>query len=153
MRCSRSNVISTPTAICAAHADGETADVVTIATALDGRVDFGYVSALLDDSLPANFNGYVRAVRNAAVERKFSHLHERLGTATGVERAELLEAMGTLLTEQPNARNWRGIFHSIEEFENAAPLRFAISGFLQDAGVTLIGGLAGHGKTLAMLSR
>jgi RecA-family ATPase len=36
--------------------------------------------------------------------------------------------------------------------ENAPPLRFAIEGFLQEAGVTLIGGLAGHGKTLLMLA-
>jgi hypothetical protein len=50
------------------------------------------------------------------------------------------------------AQNWRGIFHSVEEFENAPPLQFAISGFLQEAGVTLIGGLAGHGKTLLMLA-
>ena len=35
--------------------------------------------------------------------------------------------------------------------ENAPPLRFAIEGFLQEAGVTLIGGLSGHGKTLIML--
>jgi RecA-family ATPase len=31
-------------------------------------------------------------------------------------------------------------------------LKFAIEGFLQEAGVTLIGGLAGHGKTLLMLA-
>jgi hypothetical protein len=50
------------------------------------------------------------------------------------------------------ADNWRGIFHTREEFENAPPLRFAIDGFLQEAGVTLIGDLAGHGKTLLMLA-
>jgi hypothetical protein len=48
--------------------------------------------------------------------------------------------------------DWRGIFHAWEEFEHAPPLRFAIKGFLQEAGVTLIGGLAGHGKTLLMLA-
>jgi hypothetical protein len=36
--------------------------------------------------------------------------------------------------------------------ENAPPLRFVIDGFLQEAGVTLIGGLAGHGKTILMLA-
>jgi hypothetical protein len=35
---------------------------------------------------------------------------------------------------------------------NAPPARFAIDGFLQEEGITLIGGLAGHGKTLCMLA-
>lgn len=48
--------------------------------------------------------------------------------------------------------NWRALFHTYEEFLNAPPLRFAINGFLQEAGITLIGGLSGHGKTLVMLS-
>ena len=48
--------------------------------------------------------------------------------------------------------DWRSIFHTWEEFENTPRLRFAIDGFLQEAGVTLIGGLAGHGKTLVMLA-
>jgi hypothetical protein len=47
---------------------------------------------------------------------------------------------------------WRGIFHSIDEFENAPPLSFAIDQFLQADGITLIGGLSGHGKTLVMLA-
>jgi hypothetical protein len=43
-------------------------------------------------------------------------------------------------------------FHSWEEFEHAPPLTFAIEGFLQNDGITLISGLAGHGKTLILLS-
>ena len=59
----------------------------------------------------------------------------------------ILESGGTA----EEGENWREIFHQWEEFENAPPLSFAINGFLQEAGVTLIGGLAGHGKTLIML--
>ncbi len=51
-----------------------------------------------------------------------------------------------------NSADWREIFHSYTDFENAPPLQFAINGFLQEAGITLIGGLAGHGKTLVMLA-
>lgn len=51
---------------------------------------------------------------------------------------------------QPGA--WRSLFHSYDEVMNAPPVRFAIEGFLQEEGVTLIGGLAGHGKTLCMLA-
>jgi hypothetical protein len=48
--------------------------------------------------------------------------------------------------------NWRDVFHSFSDFENAAPLNFAIKDFLQNDGATLVGGLSGHGKTLVMLS-
>jgi hypothetical protein len=47
--------------------------------------------------------------------------------------------------------NWRPLFHTYDEFLNAPPLVFAIGGVVQEQGVTLIGGLAGHSKTLFML--
>ena len=59
---------------------------------------------------------------------------------------ELLDA-GALQRE-----NWRSLFHSYEEFVSVPPVSFAIEGFLQEEGITLIGGLAGHGKTLCMLA-
>jgi hypothetical protein len=48
--------------------------------------------------------------------------------------------------------NWRELFHTYEDFLNAPPLRFSIEGFAQEAGIGLIGGLVGQGKTLLMLS-
>jgi hypothetical protein len=48
--------------------------------------------------------------------------------------------------------SWRSLFHTYEESVNAPPLAFAIKGFLQEDGITVIGGLAGHGKTLLMLN-
>ncbi len=48
--------------------------------------------------------------------------------------------------------DWRALFHTYEEFLNAPPLRFAIEGFLQEDGITLIGALAGHAKTMVMLA-
>lgn len=47
---------------------------------------------------------------------------------------------------------WRSLFHTYEESLNAPPLKFAINGFQQEDGVTVIGGLSGHGKTFMMLS-
>ncbi|HVP50912.1 MAG TPA: AAA family ATPase, partial [Terriglobales bacterium] len=44
------------------------------------------------------------------------------------------------------------LFHTYEQTINAPPLAFAIEGFLQEDGVTFIGGPSGHGKTLIMLS-
>ena len=52
----------------------------------------------------------------------------------------------------PSPDDWRGLFHTYEETVNAPPITFAIEEFLQEEGVTLIGGLAGHGKTLVMLA-
>jgi len=47
---------------------------------------------------------------------------------------------------------WHFLFHPYDEIMNAPKARFAIEGFLQEEGITLIGGLAGHGKTLCMLA-
>jgi hypothetical protein len=44
------------------------------------------------------------------------------------------------------------MFHTFEEFERTAPLEFAIRQFLQIGGATMIGALAGHGKTFILLS-
>jgi hypothetical protein len=44
------------------------------------------------------------------------------------------------------------IFHTYKEFKNMPPITFAIDGFLQNDGITFIGGLSGHGKTFIMLS-
>jgi len=44
------------------------------------------------------------------------------------------------------------IFHTYEEFKNAAPISFSIEGILQNGSATMIAGLSGHGKTLVMLS-
>jgi hypothetical protein len=58
-----------------------------------------------------------------------------------------------LIVRFPREReDWRDAFHSIEDFENAPPISFAIDGFLQNDAATLIAGLSGHGKTLVMLS-
>jgi hypothetical protein len=48
--------------------------------------------------------------------------------------------------------SWRSLFHTYEETVNAPELKFAIKGFLQEEGITMLGGLAGHGKTLLMLN-
>lgn len=52
----------------------------------------------------------------------------------------------------PAPEEWRTIFHSYDDFINAPPLTFAISGFLQKDAVTMIAGSSGHGKTLIMLA-
>ena len=71
----------------------------------------------------------------------------------GITHADLLE-LGNLgeqlqnLCGQPEA----GLFQSLEEYEGAAPMKFAIDGFLQENAVNAIAGLSGHGKTWLALS-
>ena len=48
--------------------------------------------------------------------------------------------------------NWRSLFHTREETETAPPITFAIEDFLQEGGITMLGGLPGHGKTLVALA-
>ena len=50
------------------------------------------------------------------------------------------------------AANWKELFDTREEFENAPPLSFAIENFLQRDAVTAIAGLSGHSKTLLAFS-
>jgi 5S rRNA maturation endonuclease (ribonuclease M5) len=44
------------------------------------------------------------------------------------------------------------LFHTPEECENVPDITFSIAGFLQDDGMTFIGGLSGHAKTWIALS-
>ena len=60
------------------------------------------------------------------------------------------EALAQLF--ERGSTDWRALFHTYEESLNAPPVKFAIPGFLQQDAITGIGGLAGHGKTLVMLS-
>jgi AAA domain len=52
------------------------------------------------------------------------------------------------VAEEKRVAGWKKLFHSKEELENAPPLTFAIEGFLQEKGITMIGGKSGDGKTL-----
>jgi AAA domain len=103
----------------------------------------GYVSAL--------FPEYVNRVRELAC----AHSIRKLGAETvTADRAELPRIVQQLQELQSRATtdNWRSIFHSWEEFENAPKLQFAIEGFLQESGTTFIAGPAGHAKTFVMLA-
>jgi hypothetical protein len=112
-----------------------------------------YLSSLIDHALPENFAAYVRGVRNASGERHFARLRERLdGSSNREQRLEVIREMNELLDGTNDAQNWRLLFHSYDEITNAPVPRFAIENFLQEDGITAVGGLSGHGKTLTMLA-
>jgi hypothetical protein len=73
----------------------------------------------------------------------------------GHTREELIEVIRQAPAWQPKGpdeNEWRIVFHTYEESINAPPLRFAIEGFLQEDGITYVGALPGHGKTMVMLN-
>jgi hypothetical protein len=140
-------------AIASLNERGCSADIISVSNQLGETVDPGDLAVLLDGAVPENLESYVRQLRESWCERQFQQLGEQLaGASTAEDRGALLDAMRELIAGESAAQNWRGIFHTFEEFENAPPLRFAIEGFLQEEGVTLLGGLAGHGKTILMLA-
>jgi hypothetical protein len=52
----------------------------------------------------------------------------------------------------PDPEAWGELLHSYDEVINTPPLKFAIHGWLQTEGITMYGGLPGHGKTFLGLS-
>jgi len=102
--------------------------------------------------------GYVQIVKRDSRHRILLDACEKTIQSIGdahILAAELqLKAKAYLesLTPAVESTAWREMFHSYEDFESAPPLNFAIDGFLQNDGATMIGGLSGHGKTLVNLS-
>lgn len=49
-------------------------------------------------------------------------------------------------------KNWQTLFHTYEDLRDAPPVKFAIEGFLQEEGITILGALPAQGKTLVALA-
>jgi hypothetical protein len=132
--------------------EGKIPDEPSLIEKLDDRA-MAQVRDFTKGVVPENLECYVRDLRKAWQDRSFSKQREELADLTNPEdQLACVDRMRETLLGRGGADNWRSIFHTVEEIENAPPLRFAIDGFLQEAGVTLIGGLASHGKTLLMLA-
>ena len=115
--------------------------------------DAAYLTDLLTQGLPANFPKYVQEIREAAQKRRINRLKEQLIDASEPDVIrDITENIQNELSGRKSQRDWRSLFHTREEVENAPPLSFAIDGFLQEEGITLLGALPGHGKTLTMLA-
>lgn len=102
--------------------------------------------AILDDFARRSIVRVAEAIAARATDRQNS-VDDLISYATS--KMQRVAAFRDEITDGPQ---WRSLFHTLDEFENARPLQFAIDNFLQESGITLIGGLAGHGKTLIMLS-
>jgi len=124
-------------------------DLTTLVPAIGERLVV-YLGSLVGH-IPLQFPKYAEGVRRGFTDRQFQQLHESLGQCTNGDRLPKLKQMQELLAAE-SSQDWRSIFHTLAEFEASSPFSFAISGFLPCDGITLIGGLAGHSKTLTMLA-
>lgn len=131
--------------------EGKIPDVPSLIEKLDDRL-MSQVFDITKGVVPENLESHFRNLRRGWQGLCFSKQVQELASLTipGDQLSCVDRMRETLLTG--GDEDWRSIFHTSDEFENAPPLRFAIEGFLQEAGVTLIGGLPGHGKTLIMLA-
>lgn len=126
------------------------------------------LAALLDPLLLVRkvdeLRAHVRLVRKSSLHRQLqaaceATLQSRNGHTLDLAR-ELQTKLEKYLAAQDDGRSnavseppdWREMFHTFADFENASDLTFAIRGFLQHDGATMLGGLSGHGKTLMLLS-
>jgi DNA-binding NarL/FixJ family response regulator len=145
---------------------GRSCDPVTLVQSMRTRGDLdkigncpvAYISDLNTGTIrykPA-VEDWVRIVRAAsqscklltAIEAAKARVLE--GGAIGEVRSWMLSRLEEINADDSLA--WRSLFHSVEEFESAPPITFAIDGFLQEHGITLFGGLAGSGKTMLKLA-
>ena len=147
----------------------EEGEPVTLITALEplgvDEVETAELAALLDPSLvvrgAGDLTAYTLAVKKHSLHRSLLAANQKFLEANG--DAPLLARELAAITqrylgalEKTNKTgeppDWREMFHTFADFENATDLTFAIRGFLQNDGATMLGGLSGHGKTLALLS-
>jgi len=119
-----------------------------------------YLSSLIDGVIERpSIEHHGRIVRDKALLRRIIHHADaqiNRASARGADPViitrEICQFAESLEQDVGGNENWRALFHSFEDFQNAPPLRFAIEEFAQEQAITLIGGLAGHGKTLVMLA-
>ena len=110
-----------------------------------------YVAGLLDGAVPESAKEYAAKIQEAAQKRRFINALDiaKSRAVDGHTPEDVLAGLRKELSDHPTAET---LGHTYEETVNAPAVSFAIDGFLQEQGVTLIGGLSGHGKTLIMLA-
>jgi hypothetical protein len=125
---------------------------------LEAAGDAAYVASLAD-GMPrvTNISHYARIVKEKWVLRSVAFRAERVRELALNGNGNAAEALSEIrglcdFNFEAGTPPWQGMFHTFEEFERTAPLEFAIRQFLQIGGATMIGALAGHGKTFILLS-
>jgi DnaB-like helicase N terminal domain/AAA domain len=148
-------------------ARGEVANEVTVGADLrmKGLLEqvggIAYISSLKDGVPQYDYSfvrNYARIIRKTAQSRKVMNLGQNLFVrgGAGEDVNEILTScrpdLDDLYSNANGVTDWRALFHTIEDFEKAPPLSFAIDGFLQNDAATIFGALSGHSKTWVQLS-
>jgi 5S rRNA maturation endonuclease (ribonuclease M5) len=95
-----------------------------------------------------------RSLVGKAASIAICHLPENVGKDVSdwpLSAASLIELIKKSPRWEPETAEAE-LFHTPEECENVPDISFSIAGFLQDDGMTFIGGLSGHAKTWIALS-
>ncbi len=110
-----------------------------------------YISGLVDGCIPESTKEYVAIVLKTSERRRLLNGLEiaKSRAVDGEEPNHIVASLQEALSERCSGET---LGHTYEEILNVPPVSFAIDGFLQEQGITLIGGLSGHGKTLIMLA-
>lgn len=145
--------------------EGKPTDLVTVGTVLtpeelDTCGGIAYVAALLD-GFPklVNYEHYAKIIRDKAAHRRAIAISEGRSKALLSANGNAAELVNQFIADlaatlpKDGASSFRELFDSYEEFLTALPLTFAICDFLQNDGITMIGGLPGHGKTLLSMAK
>jgi hypothetical protein len=83
---------------------------------------------------------------------------EEIALTTGMTQSMVARAIEGFKETDPDYMeelkelDWRNLFHTSDQLLNAPPVEFAIHGWLQEGGITMYGGLPGHGKSLLGMS-
>jgi hypothetical protein len=144
--------------------DGKPVDILTVADQLGKDLPTvggtAYIASLTDGTVKrSSVAHHVNSLRKKAALRQLIHTANAFATRASTDGndvdallAEAGTAFSKIAEDTRTGSDWRALFHTHEEIVNAPSAPFAIEGFLQEEGITLIGGLAGHGKTLTMLA-
>ena len=129
------------------------ADIVSVIVEVGDTVPIDYVTRLGDGVLPSNLGSYLRRLRETTQERDLYRLNEQLIAATTIDsrRNIVAQMQAVFAAGDADAGEWRTLFHTREEIENAPPLRFAIDGFLQRKASPSSAGLLVTGRHCACL--
>jgi hypothetical protein len=112
-----------------------------------------HVTVVPDRDEPGRKHGeqVARSLFGIATSVAICHLPD--GTGKDISDWRLSrEALIELIKKSPAWTPEAELFHTPEECENVPDITFSIAGFLQDDGMTFIGGLSGHAKTWIALS-
>jgi hypothetical protein len=124
------------------------ADIVSVNAHLGDKVPVEYISGLIDGIVRPNFESYVRQLREAYQERKFSHLAEQLQAANSKdERLGIVGAIQTVLQNSQADGNSTELIVIRGDRASEKPLRWMWKPYLPLGKLVHFGGNSSQAKS------